>query len=111
MYTAMPRSVAAYMTLCNGRLSAQDALQHSLVNKVVPADQLIATAEGLADMIAQSSPLAVQAAVRLYRLAATFPPSLSAFARHLDQEIAETEDGAEGAKAFREKRRPVWKMR
>jgi enoyl-CoA hydratase/carnithine racemase len=52
-----------------------------------------------------------QAAVRLYRLAAAFPPSLMAYARHLDQEIAETEDGAEGSRAFREKRRPVWKVR
>jgi enoyl-CoA hydratase/carnithine racemase len=111
MYTALPRTVAAYMTLCNGRLSAQECLQHAIVNKVVPRAQLIATAEGLADMICQSSPLAVQAAIRLYRLTATFPPSLSAYARHLDQEIAETEDGAEGSRAFREKRRPVWKMR
>jgi hypothetical protein len=30
---------------------------------------------------------------------------------HLDQEIAESEDGAEGPRAFREKRKPVWKMR
>jgi enoyl-CoA hydratase/carnithine racemase len=35
----------------------------------------------------------------------------SAYARHLDQEIAETEDGAEGARAFKEKRPPVWKLR
>jgi enoyl-CoA hydratase/carnithine racemase len=34
-----------------------------------------------------------------------------AYGKHLDQEIAENEDGAEGARAFREKRRPVWKMR
>ena len=38
-------------------------------------------------------------------------PSLVAYARHLDQEIAETEDGAEGSRVFREKRRPVWKVR
>jgi enoyl-CoA hydratase/carnithine racemase len=53
----------------------------------------------------------VQAAIRLYRLTAAFPPSLVSYARHLDQEVAESEDGAEGPRAFREKRRPVWKMR
>ncbi len=60
---------------------------------------------------ASGSPLAVQAAIRLYRMTAAFPASLSAFARHLDQEIAETEDGAEGSRAFTEKRKPVWKLR
>jgi enoyl-CoA hydratase/carnithine racemase len=54
---------------------------------------------------------AVQAAVRLYRLTAAFPPSLAAYARDLDQQVAESEDGAEGPRAFRERRRPVWKMR
>jgi enoyl-CoA hydratase/carnithine racemase len=33
------------------------------------------------------------------------------YARHLDQEVAESEDGAEGPRAFREKRKPVWKLR
>ena len=69
--------IAAYMTLCNGRLTAQECLQQGIVNKVVPRDQLMPEAEKLADMICQSSPLAVQAAVRLYRLTASFPPSLS----------------------------------
>ena len=111
MYTAMPRVAAAYLTLCNGRLGAQECLQMGLVNKVTTQEKLMETAEAMADMICQSSPLAVQAAIRLYRLTAAFPPSLSAYARHLDQEVAETEDGAEGSRAFREKRRPDWKMR
>ena len=111
MYTALPRTTAAYLTLCNGRLTAQECLQQAIVNKVVPRDQLMKTAEQLAEMVCLGSPLAVQGAIRLYRLAASFPPSLSAYARHLDQEIAETEDGAEGSRAFKEKRRPVWKLR
>jgi enoyl-CoA hydratase/carnithine racemase len=111
MYTALPRTTAAYLTLCNGRLTAQDCLQQAIVNKVVPKDRVMAAAEELADMICRSSPLAVQGVIRLYRLTASFPPSLSAYARQLDQDIAETEDGAEGSRAFKEKRRPVWKLR
>jgi enoyl-CoA hydratase/carnithine racemase len=111
MYTALPRTIAAYLTLCNGRLTAQDCLQHGIVNKVVPQEQLLEAAEELAEMICLNSPLAVQGAIRLYRLTAAFPAALSAYARHLDQQIAETEDGAEGARAFTEKRRPVWKLR
>jgi enoyl-CoA hydratase/carnithine racemase len=111
IYEMLPRVVAAYLTLCNGRLSAAECLQHSIVNKVVPRDRLIATAEQLAEMICDSSPLAVQAAVRLYRLAGAFDPALVSYARHLDQEIAESEDGAEGPRAFRERRKPMWKLR
>ena len=108
LYEALPRATAAYLTLCNGRLSAQECLQQGIVNRVVPRDRLIPAAEELAEMVCEGSPLAVQAAVRLYRLTAAFPAALVAYARHLDQEIAESEDGAEGPRAFREKRKPRW---
>ena len=111
LYTALPRTTAAYLTLCNGRLSAEECLRQAIVNKVVARAKLMAASEEMAAMICESSPLAVQAAVRLYRLVAAFPPSLISYARHLDQEIAESEDGAEGPRAFREKRKPAWKMR
>jgi len=111
MYPALPRTTAAYLTLCNGRLTAQECLAQAIVNKVVPREGLMAAAEAMAEMVCAGSPLAVQAAIRLYRLTASFPASLSAYARHLDQEIAETEDGAEGSRAFKEKRKPQWKLR
>ncbi len=111
IYAAMPRPVAAYMTLCNARLTAQECLQHEIVNKVVPRAKLMETAEKLAEMICNGSPLAVQAAVRLYRLAGAYEPALVAYGRQLDQETAESEDGAEGPLAFKEKRKPVWKAR
>lgn len=111
MYQALPRTAAAYLTLCNGRLNAQECLQLGIVNKVVPKELVVSTAEQLAEMICLGSPLAVQGAIRLYRLTAAFPAALTSYARHLDQEIAETEDGAEGARAFREKRKPAWKLR
>ena len=111
LYTALPRTTAAYLTLCNGRLTAQECYAQAIVNKVLPGGQLLAAAEEMAQMICESSPLAVQAAVRLYRLTAAFPQSLVAYARELDQQTAESEDGAEGSRAFKEKRKPVWKLR
>jgi len=111
LYCMLPRTTAAYLTLCNGRLTARECYEQSIVNKVVPRERLISTCEEMAEMICDSSPLAVQAAVRLYRLAAAFDPALASYARHLDQEVAESEDGAEGPRAFREKRKPVWNMR
>ncbi|HEY8243105.1 MAG TPA: enoyl-CoA hydratase-related protein [Casimicrobiaceae bacterium] len=111
LYQALPRTTAAYLTLCNGRLSAQECYQQAIVNKVVPGRELMATAEALADEICQSSPLAVQATVRLFRLTAALPASLVDYGKRLDQQIAESEDGAEGSRAFVEKRQPVWKLR
>lgn len=111
LYMQLPRAVAAYMTLCNGRITAQECLQYGIVNKVVEPDNLMAAAEAMAEMVCDSSPLAVQAAVKLYRLAAAYPPALVDYGKFLDKQVAESEDGAEGPRAFREKRKPVWKLR
>jgi enoyl-CoA hydratase/carnithine racemase len=111
IYAALPRATAAYLTLCNGRLTPQECLQQGIVNRVVPADKVLETAEELAEMICQGSPLATQACVRLYRLAASFSPEMTSYVHALDKEIAETDDGVEGASAFSEKRAPVWQLR
>lgn len=111
MYAELPRTVAAYLTLCNGRLSAEECMRLGIVNRVAPREELMGQAEELAQMICNGAPLAVQGAIRMYRLTAAFPASLTSYARYLDQQIAESEDGAEGAQAFAEKRKPVWTMR
>lgn len=111
LYASLPRATAAYLTLCNGRLTPEKCLQQGIVNEVVPESELLAAAKKLAEMVCESSPLAVQAAIRLYRLTAAYPAPLVSYARDLDQQIAESEDGAEGARAFKERRKPEWKLR
>jgi enoyl-CoA hydratase/carnithine racemase len=111
LYAGLPPAVAAYLTLCNGRLTAEECLRLGVVNRVVARDEVMNSAEELAAMVCRSSPRAVQAAVRLYRLAGASSEPLASYARHLDQEIAESEDAREGPAAFREKRAPVWKTR
>ncbi|TCR62532.1 enoyl-CoA hydratase-related protein [Bosea sp. BK604] len=111
MLQSLPPAIAAYLTLCNGRLTAQECLQYAIVNRVVPQDKVIEEAEKLAAMICMGSPLATQAAVKLYRMAQSQHEALDSYAKHLDKETAESEDGAEGPRAFREKRKPVWKLR
>lgn len=111
MYEQLPPAVCAYLTLCNGKLSAQECLQYGIVNRVAKKENVMAEAEKLAEMICRGSPLATQAAVRLFRMSGAQSEELNAYARHLDQETAESEDGAEGPRAFKEKRKPVWKSR
>ena len=111
LYEALPRATAAYLTLCNGRLTAQECLQQGIVNRIASPGNLIKEAENLAEMVCRNAPLAVQAAVQLYRLSATPSAPFEAYARALDKEIADTDDGVEGSRAFAEKRRPVWSVR
>jgi enoyl-CoA hydratase/carnithine racemase len=108
LYEALPRAAAAYLTLCNGRLSAQECYQQGIVNRVVPADKLMQTAEEFAEMVCAGSPLATQAVVRIYRLSAAFPPALVAYAKQQDMETGEGPEGLEGVKAFKERRKPQW---
>jgi hypothetical protein len=49
--------------------------------------------------------------VRFVTLMQTHNHTLTEFAKHLDKEISDTEDCAEGALAFKEKRKPSWKLR
>ena len=41
LYAALPRTTAAYLTLCNGRLTADECYRQAIVNKVVPREKLI----------------------------------------------------------------------
>lgn len=111
LYNGLPRATAAYLTLCNGRLTPEMALQQGIINRIAKKGEGVAVAEELAEMVCLGSPLATQAVVRLYRLAADPGEALNAYGRELDKKIAETEDSAEGSRAFKEKRRPVWKLR
>ena len=49
LYMAVPRAIAAELTLCNARLTAERCYQLGIVNAVVPKDQLIPAAEKLAE--------------------------------------------------------------
>ena len=44
MYQALPRTAAAYFSLCNGRLTAQECLQLGIVNRVAPKEKVVETA-------------------------------------------------------------------
>ncbi|MFC2058468.1 enoyl-CoA hydratase/isomerase family protein [Chloroflexota bacterium] len=88
-------------------ISASEAEQLGLVNRVVPADELQEAADELAEKLASKSPMAIKAAKRLINRGVEAP-----LASGLEMEIVSvglhstTEDMAEGLKAFGEKRSP-----
>jgi crotonobetainyl-CoA hydratase len=112
----IPAAIASELLLTGRRFSAQEAKSWGLANAVVPADQLMATARELADKIAAAAPLAVTAVKDILR--ETEGMSVRDAYDHVRSgKIASyramqlSEDSREGAKAFVERRAPVWKSR
>jgi 2-(1,2-epoxy-1,2-dihydrophenyl)acetyl-CoA isomerase len=92
-------------------ITAQDALAWGLVNKVVPADQVLAEAKKLASELAQMPPLALALTKRAMNRSLE-SPSLEEqmeYEAHLQEILGKTHDHAEGVKAFLEKRPPQFK--
>ncbi len=97
----------------NGRfLSAQEALQHGLVNRVVPVEHYLEEALQLAAQIADRAPVAVrlgkEAVNKSYEM--TLAEGLALEQKYFYMLFA-TEDRQEGMQAFIEKRKPRWKGR
>lgn len=106
---AVGKALAMEMILNNRMLSAQEALQHGLVNRVVPVDAYLGEALKLAEEIASRAPLAVRAAKKMINQ--TYERTLVEGLRLEKQEfynLFASEDQKEGMKAFAEKRKPNW---
>jgi len=109
---ALPSAIAIELIATGGALSAARAHHFGMVNRLVPADDVMAEALRLAGEIAAAAPLGVRESLKLARLAYERG---EAELRALSQEAAElvfaSEDAREGAAAFLEKRTPRWSGR
>ena len=107
----LPRLIGMRKTqelmLTNRRLSAQEALEWGLINRVVANDELQAEAEALAKKLAKGPTLAFAAVKKLLQL--SFNNGLETQLDLEAQSIAamtKLKDGKEGIAAFMEKRAP-----
>jgi enoyl-CoA hydratase len=109
---AVGKAVAMEMILNNRTLTAQEAYQFGLVNRVVPVVGYLNEALKLADEIASRAPLAVRAAKKMINQAdeRTLAEGLEVEKQEF-YNLFDSEDQKEGMMAFIEKRKPEWKGR
>jgi enoyl-CoA hydratase/carnithine racemase len=108
----LPYPIAMEMLLLGRRLTAQEALNYGLINKIVPLKELMPTAEQYARRLCESGPLAVRAIKELAIRSQYLPLEHGLRLEESFQEFLRgTEDAKEGPRAFAEKRKPEYKAR
>ena len=112
----LPSAIASEMLLTGRRMPAEEALRWGLINQVVEHAELMDAARAMAERVAACAPLALNATKAAMR-ASEGKTVEEAFAYNGGGNIpaygavAGSFDSREGAKAFAEGRKPVWKGR
>jgi len=113
-YTVLPavvgRRKASELLFTCDRISAEEAYRIGLVNKVVPHEQLMPAALEMAEKIMESPPLSIKYTKRALRTALVNDAHRSALEEGW-RAVLPSEDRKEIARAFKEKRKPVFKGR
>jgi enoyl-CoA hydratase len=109
--TRLPLSLALEVALTGELIDAQRAASWGLVNRVVPAAELLDAALALAQTIAANGPLAIRMTKELVRRAVLDDPKRGWATPEELTAIFSSEDAQEGAMAFLEKRPANWKGR
>jgi enoyl-CoA hydratase len=112
IYRNVPRKRTNELLLLGDRISAQEAKEAGIVNKVVAPDEFQAAVDEWAGKLASKSPVVMRlgkdAMFRQQDMA--FPDALEYLHAQLSLALS-TEDIVEGVTAFFEKREPQWKGR
>jgi enoyl-CoA hydratase len=106
----IPYHVALRVLLTGKPLTADEAFEHGLVDELTARGAALEAAQGLAGQIATNAPLALAAVKEIVRTTQGLDEH-DAFARQdqITSALISSEDAHEGARAFAEKRAPVWR--
>ena len=106
----VPLAVAMELAMTGEPIGVDRAYQLGLVNRVVPRERVVDEAIVLAERIGENSPISVRTSKQLLREALELNEE-HAWARNfeLNADVWRSGDTVEGATAFAEKRKPVWK--
>jgi len=106
----LPRNFGYEYLFTGEFFSTEEAFRFNMLNRIVPEERLMPTAEEMARKIAANAPLAVQA----MKEAALLGQEMNLAQRlrvggMILARIIKTKDAEEGLRAFQEKREPVWR--
>jgi crotonobetainyl-CoA hydratase len=106
----MPMKDAMMLVLTGKRIDAHEARRISLINEVVPHDDLLPAVRRLAQEILACAPLAVQASKQVMLQSRNIPAMEESMSTEYDaaEKMLESQDAVEGPLAFFEKRKPRW---
>lgn len=102
--------LAMELALTGDFISAARAYEIGLINEVVPSGQAVAGAKKLAGRIAGNGPLAVAASKKILRESSAWEKDkIWGLQDDITKSVFSSQDAIEGATAFAEKRKPIWK--
>jgi enoyl-CoA hydratase len=106
----LPRNIAYEMALTGDPITAERGHDFGLVNRLSEPGEALETALTVAAAIGANGPLALKASKRILRESADWPDSeYFALQETISGPVFNSQDAAEGATAFAEKRAPVWR--
>jgi enoyl-CoA hydratase len=103
---------AAKFLLIGEPIDAETSLRMGLIQEIVEPQDLLASAQSIAESIAEKAPIAAQMTKHMIRMAQSVPLEVGLlYENDSFAYCMNTEDAAEGRRAFAEKRRPEFKGR
>lgn len=106
---AIPRAIAHELIATGAKIEAPRALELGLINRMTKPGEAVRVAVELATAICNNAPLAVRESLKIARQAADLDdPTLMRLSIEAQARLSETEDYAEGPRAFLERRKPHW---
>jgi enoyl-CoA hydratase/carnithine racemase len=104
--------LAMEVLLVAERINAKRAYEMGLINRVVPRDLLLDSAKSMAERICQNGPLSLRAMKEVFQRSREMDStSKLSLLEQIFTPVWNSEDAAEGKRAFQEKRKPQWKCR